>query len=64
MSYDIYGNTLKRGYCEVHPYVNESYPCSLCYKEIEDEYQRALDKMIAEHEIPDDWYIDNSKYIK
>jgi len=30
MSYDIYGNTLQRGYCEVHPDVPEEYPCSVC----------------------------------
>ena len=33
MSYDIYGNNLKRGHCEVHPQVGEDYPCSLCYAE-------------------------------
>jgi len=33
MSWDIYGNVLRRGYCEVHPQVNEEYPCSLCYAE-------------------------------
>jgi len=30
MSFDIYGNNLKRGHCEVHPNVAEEYPCSLC----------------------------------
>jgi len=30
MSFDIYGNTLRPGYCEVHPQVQEEYPCSLC----------------------------------
>ena len=34
MAYDIYGNDLRRGYCEVHPSVNEEYPCSLCHAEI------------------------------
>jgi hypothetical protein len=33
MSWDIYGNTLRKGYCEVHPHVQEEYPCSLCYAE-------------------------------
>jgi len=33
MSYDIYGNNLARGHCEVHPWVGEEYPCSLCYEE-------------------------------
>lgn len=33
MSFDIYGNPLRRGYCEVHPQVHEEYPCSLCVVE-------------------------------
>lgn len=39
MAYDIYGNTLRRGHCEVHPHVHEEYPCSLCYEE-EIEYEK------------------------
>ena len=30
MAWDIYGEPLKRGYCEVHSWVAEEYPCSLC----------------------------------
>ena len=30
MSWDIYGNPLRRGYCEVHPDVHQEYPCSIC----------------------------------
>lgn len=33
MAYDIYGNQLRRGYCEVHPNVHEEYPCSACTAE-------------------------------
>jgi hypothetical protein len=33
MAYDIYGEILKKGYCEVHPWIDEEYPCSLCYEE-------------------------------
>ena len=33
MSFDIYGNNLARGHCEVHPHVAEEYPCSLCMAE-------------------------------
>jgi hypothetical protein len=33
MSYDIFGNNLQQGCCEVHPWVHETYPCSLCYAE-------------------------------
>lgn len=30
MAYDIYGNHLQRGHCEVHPHVQEEYPCYVC----------------------------------
>ena len=30
MSWDIYGNPLRRGHCEVHPDVHEEYPCFVC----------------------------------
>lgn len=33
MPYDIYGGNLRPGHCEVHPWVHESYPCSLCFAE-------------------------------
>lgn len=33
MAWDIHGNPLKRGYCEVHSWVAEEYPCSLCMLE-------------------------------
>ena len=33
MSFDIYGNNLRRGHCEVHPHVHEEYPCSVCLAE-------------------------------
>lgn len=33
MSWDIYGNPLRRGHCEVHPHVHEEYPCSVCMAE-------------------------------
>ncbi len=33
MAFDIYGNHLRRGYCEVHPDVKEEYPCSRCIGE-------------------------------
>lgn len=33
MSYDIYGNPLRRGFCEVHPSINEEWPCCLCVLE-------------------------------
>ena len=33
MAYDIYGNNLRPGHCEVHPSVHEEYPCALCMSE-------------------------------
>jgi hypothetical protein len=30
MAFDIYGNHLRRGHCEVHPDQPEEYPCSIC----------------------------------
>ena len=33
MSFDIHGNKLQQGHCEVHPQVAEEYPCSVCNNE-------------------------------
>ena len=33
MAYDIYGNHLRPGYCEVHPDTRGDYPCSCCIEE-------------------------------
>ena len=40
MSYDIWGNPLPRGHCEVHPHVHEEYPCSVCMAEKQQRQQR------------------------
>lgn len=50
MAYDIYGNHLKPGYCEVHPDVPEPYPCYRCYqeREEEDDYYRYLEEQAEE----------------
>ena len=44
MSFDIYGQYLRAGHCEVHPDMHEQYPCSLCMmenqKRIADEQQK------------------------
>ena len=47
MAYDIYGNHLRRGYCEVHPDIHEEYPCSEC------SYQYDYYEATREPEIPD-----------
>ena len=39
MSWDIYGNPLRRGYCEVHPDVHQEYPCSICMTEKQQQFQ-------------------------
>lgn len=33
MGFDIYGNRLRRGHCEVHPEIPESFPCHRCIEE-------------------------------
>lgn len=61
MSYDIHGNVLKEGYCEVHPNVPEYYPCYICYQEIDIENQRQQHKyeqLQPEHPEPKIYEID------
>lgn len=42
MAWDIHGNRLERGHCEVHPWIHQEYPCGLCCRERDDhERQRA-----------------------
>ena len=53
MAYDIYGNNLASGHCEVHPWVGESYPCSLCYAESmlkHDPRQKEYKSAAAQHQ--------------
>lgn len=63
MAYDIYGNNLRPGYCEVHPRIHERYPCSLCI--VEEELQKArevikqLDRKVRSME---DWGKGNKKH--
>jgi len=33
MKFDIHGNDLRKGYCEVHPHVNQEYPCDICCRD-------------------------------
>lgn len=53
MSFDIYGERLARGHCEVHPWVHSEYPCPVCLeqsakrlreKEEERRYHREMEK--------------------
>lgn len=48
MAWDIYGNNLKAGYCEVHYWVPEEYPCYLCMRDIEQENKRRDDRDLVE----------------
>ena len=50
MSYDIHGNVLRSNHCEVHPYVHEQYPCSVCMREADDEQRlrREREKWLGE----------------
>ncbi len=43
--YDIYGNPLRPGYCEVHPDIPEPWPCSVCELErVEREREKELER--------------------
>ena len=48
MSWDIYGNPLARGHCDVHPHVHEEYPCSVCMAE-KRQREQASQQSEAEH---------------
>lgn len=50
MSFDIYGQRLERGHCEVHPWVHEEYPCPVCLQEsAKERYRRTeYDKAMTE----------------
>lgn len=43
MAFDIYGQPLHRGYCEVHPNIHEEYPCSMCIAESDVKHQRNVE---------------------
>lgn len=43
MAYDIYGNYLRPGHCEVHPDVAEPYPCWICLERYEKDYEKELE---------------------
>jgi hypothetical protein len=49
MGFDIYGNRLLPGHCEVHPHVHEEYPCSVCLSEAQRSQARAVTRW------PDCW---------
>lgn len=47
MAYDIYGNHLHNGNCEVHPWITEEYPCYVCrQQDLETQRQRKMEKQM------------------
>jgi hypothetical protein len=47
VSWDIHGNPLPVGHCEVHPDQPEPYPCQVCQYEIESDRSRAEQEQAA-----------------
>ena len=45
MSFDIYGENLAVGHCEVHPWVHAEYPCPVC---LSDSNKRRSEKLEEE----------------
>jgi hypothetical protein len=54
MAYDIHGNDLQPGHCEVHPWVHQSYPCSICYSDQNKERRRRDTEQCAQTNLPID----------
>lgn len=50
MTHDIYGQNLRKGYCEVHPNVHEEYPCSLCYADENKRKQNYAEEKKFQHQ--------------
>lgn len=36
MAFDIHGEHLEKGHCEVHPWVAHEYPCPICMRDLDD----------------------------
>ena len=56
MSYDIYGNDLRRGHCEVHPWVHEEYPCSVCCSENDERQRQQSQEEEMRRELENDYH--------
>lgn len=50
MAFDIYGNHLRSGHCEVHPSVHEEYPCSMCIGEKQRHDQQSAFEQVQAHD--------------
>ena len=56
MSYDIYGNNLASGHCEVHPWVHCEYPCPVCLADYDRDRVKKTNQEKAEQEYADYWH--------
>lgn len=61
MAYDIFGQPLRPGYCEVHPDVPEPYPCYVCLQEYA--YHQQEQEMYRQQE-PEYSMEDEMKYLR
>ena len=43
MAFNIYENDLEKGFCEIHPYVQQEYPCTICISENTERLQKKQD---------------------
>ena len=50
MSYDVYGEILRKGYCEVHPDMDQPYPCDICLRGEYDRYKQSEESKKQEEE--------------
>ena len=46
MAFDIHGNDLEKGFCEVHPYVKQEYPCRICLQERKEKNVKKINTQI------------------
>lgn len=69
MAYDIYGQNLAPGACEVHPHINQEYPCSQCLADKDAAQRRKYpepdykDVRIRELEAFVDWLDENPSFL-
>jgi hypothetical protein len=50
MAFDIYGNDLQNGHCEVHPWVAIEYPCPVCIENNRKQNQERIQAQIDPEE--------------
>jgi hypothetical protein len=54
--YDIYGERLLNGCCEVHPWIQEEYPCYRCIQMQEQSIQQKQAEIEYYKEMEEDYY--------